>query len=98
VSGFHIAVMSKIRETYGWWNHTFPPSHPSFVLGVIHALLCTAEASPSVFKRLLQWENRTRQVFCLKYPPVCREDLMRAGIGYTGELCNMELDMVRVLL
>jgi hypothetical protein len=69
-------------------------THPSFVLGVIHTLLCTAEASPNVFKRLLQWENRTRQVFCLKSPPVCREDLTRAGINPSGELSNVELHAV----
>lgn len=31
--------------------------HPPFCVRVIHALLCTSLASPSVFKRLLQWEN-----------------------------------------
>jgi hypothetical protein len=30
--------------------------------------------------------------------PVCREDFMLAGIDCSGELCNMELDAVRVLL
>src|SRR5215510_5175078 len=78
-----LTVQLLQRSTHIFCSFTY--IHPPFCVRVIHALLCTSLASPSVFKRLLQWENEIGTSFVSKLRPCV------VKLPLCSQLCSTDL-------
>ena len=63
--------------------------HPFFCARVIQALLCTSLASPSVFKRLLRWENEIGTCFVSVKLRPCIEKTSRSAVNCLARTCML---------